>query len=102
MLRRKITERGMVRPGIRLSDEVAVGALIEHGIVTTSDLERLAIRPGATTGGPVVDAGAVAGRFRQRASPSNLADAVRPAALPTRTVYDRRRQRPVHRTRVPG
>ena len=41
VLRRKITERGMVRPGIRLSDEVAVGALIEHGIVTTSDLERL-------------------------------------------------------------
>jgi len=41
VLRRKITERGLVRPGIRLSDEVAVGALIEHGIITGSDLDRL-------------------------------------------------------------
>jgi hypothetical protein len=42
VLRRKLTERGMVRPGVRLSDEVAVGALIETGIITTSDLDRLA------------------------------------------------------------
>lgn len=41
VLRRKITERGMVRPGVRLSDEVAVGALIENGIVTDSDLARI-------------------------------------------------------------
>jgi hypothetical protein len=42
VLRRKLTERGLVRPGVRLSDEVAVGALIETGIITTSDLARLA------------------------------------------------------------
>ena len=42
VLRRKITERGLVRPGARLSDEVAVGALIENGVVTAADLERLA------------------------------------------------------------
>ncbi len=41
VLRRKLTERGMVRTGVRLSDEVAVGALIENGIVTDSDLERI-------------------------------------------------------------
>jgi hypothetical protein len=41
VLRRKIGERGLVRPDIRLSDEVAVGALIEHGIVTPEDLGRL-------------------------------------------------------------
>jgi hypothetical protein len=42
VLRRKLTERGLVRPGVRLSDEVAVGALIETGIITASDLGRLA------------------------------------------------------------
>jgi hypothetical protein len=42
VLRRKITERGMVRPGIRLSDEVAVGALIENGIIAGSDLDKIA------------------------------------------------------------
>jgi hypothetical protein len=42
VLRRKITERGLVRAGARLSDEVAVGALIENGVVTAADLERLA------------------------------------------------------------
>jgi len=42
VLRRKIFERGLVRPGIRLSDEVAVGVLIENGIVAASDLARLA------------------------------------------------------------
>jgi hypothetical protein len=41
VLRRKIQERGLVRPGIRLSDEVAVGALIENGVITTADLDRL-------------------------------------------------------------
>jgi hypothetical protein len=41
VLRRKIGERGIVRPGVRLSDEVAVGALIESGIITTDDLDRL-------------------------------------------------------------
>jgi hypothetical protein len=41
VLRRKLLERGMVRPGVRLSDEVAVGALIEGGIVTPEDLDRL-------------------------------------------------------------
>jgi len=42
VLRRKIVERGLVRPGVRLSDEVAVGALIEHAIITAADLDRLA------------------------------------------------------------
>ena len=41
VLRRKIVERGLVRPGTRLSDEVAVGALIENGIVGPADLARL-------------------------------------------------------------
>ncbi|HTZ30021.1 MAG TPA: hypothetical protein VMC83_38860 [Streptosporangiaceae bacterium] len=41
VLRRKIVERGLVRPGIRLSDEVAVGALIDTGIIAASDLSRL-------------------------------------------------------------
>jgi hypothetical protein len=41
VLRRKIVERGLVRPGTRLSDEVAVGALIENGIVAPADLARL-------------------------------------------------------------
>jgi hypothetical protein len=41
VLRRKILDRGLVRPGVRLSDEVAVGALIENGIITSADLDRL-------------------------------------------------------------
>ncbi len=41
VLRRKLTERGLVRAGMRLSDEVAVGALIENGIVTEGDLDRI-------------------------------------------------------------
>jgi hypothetical protein len=41
VLRRKIAERGLVRPGVRLSDEVAVGVLIENGIISASDLARL-------------------------------------------------------------
>jgi hypothetical protein len=41
VLRRKIVERGLVRPGLRLSDEVAVGVLIDAGIVAAGDLARL-------------------------------------------------------------
>jgi hypothetical protein len=41
VLRRKIVERGLVRPGIRLSDEVAVGVLIENGTIAAADLARL-------------------------------------------------------------
>ena len=41
VLRRKIVERGLVRPGIRLSDEVAVGTLIDAGIIAAGDLSRL-------------------------------------------------------------
>lgn len=41
VLRRKIIERGLVRPGTRLSDEVAVGVLIENGTITADDLTRL-------------------------------------------------------------
>jgi hypothetical protein len=41
VLRRKIVERGLVRPGMRLSDEVAVGVLIDTGIVAHADLARL-------------------------------------------------------------
>ena len=40
VIRRKIIERGLVRPDIRLSDEVAVGVLIEHGIISPDDLSR--------------------------------------------------------------
>jgi hypothetical protein len=41
VLRRKIIERGLVRPGTRLSDEVAVGVLIENGTIAATDLTRL-------------------------------------------------------------
>jgi len=41
VLRRKITDRGLARAEVRLSDEVAVRILIEHGIVTSADLGRL-------------------------------------------------------------
>jgi hypothetical protein len=41
VLRRKIVERSLVRAGIRLSDEVAVGVLIDTGIVAPADLDRL-------------------------------------------------------------
>jgi hypothetical protein len=41
VLRRKITERGLVRADTRLSDEVVVAVLIEHGIITSADLARL-------------------------------------------------------------
>jgi hypothetical protein len=41
VLRRKIADRGLAAPAVRLSDEVAVRALIEHNIVTAADLRRL-------------------------------------------------------------
>jgi hypothetical protein len=41
-LRRKIAERGLAAPDVRLSDEVAVRVLIEHGIIAASDLRLLA------------------------------------------------------------
>ena len=58
VLRRKIIERGLVRPGVRLSDEVVVGALIENGIISP-DRPGPVERPGLVleAGGPVVDAG---------------------------------------------
>jgi hypothetical protein len=42
VLRRKIAERGLAGPDVRLSDEVAVRILIEHGIVGPGDLRLLA------------------------------------------------------------
>ena len=41
VLRRKIADRGLAAAGVRLSDEVAVRILIEHGIITSADLSRL-------------------------------------------------------------
>jgi hypothetical protein len=41
VLRRKIADRGLVAGDVRLSDEVAVRVLIEHGIITTADLARI-------------------------------------------------------------
>ncbi len=41
VLRRKIVDRGLLRADVRLSDEVVVRVLIEHGIITTADLGRL-------------------------------------------------------------
>jgi hypothetical protein len=41
VLRRKITERGLAGPDVRLSDEVAVRLLIEHGVVAAGDLRLL-------------------------------------------------------------
>lgn len=41
VLRHKISERGLVRPGMRLSDEVVVEVLIEHEVITPADLARL-------------------------------------------------------------
>jgi len=40
-LRRKIADRGLAGPDVRLSDEVAVRVLIEHGVVSTGDLRLL-------------------------------------------------------------
>jgi hypothetical protein len=41
VLRRKITDRGLTGPDVRVSDEVAVRVLIDHGIISTADLARL-------------------------------------------------------------
>jgi hypothetical protein len=41
VLRRKIADRGLAPADVRLSDEVAVRILIEHGIITSADLTRL-------------------------------------------------------------
>ena len=41
VLRRKIADRGLVPSSVRLSDEMAVRILIEHGIITSADLSRL-------------------------------------------------------------
>jgi hypothetical protein len=41
VLRHKIADRGLVRADTRLSDEVVVRLLIEHGIVTAADLGKL-------------------------------------------------------------
>ena len=41
VLRRKIADRGLAAADVRISDEVAVRILIEHGIITTADLGRL-------------------------------------------------------------
>ncbi len=40
-LRHKITERALVRPGVRLSDEVVVEVLLENAVITSADLARL-------------------------------------------------------------
>ena len=42
VLRRKISERGLASQDVRLSDEVAVRVLIEHGVVSAADLQLLA------------------------------------------------------------
>jgi hypothetical protein len=41
VLRRKITDRGLAGADVRLSDEVAVRILIEHGVVASGDLRLL-------------------------------------------------------------
>lgn len=41
VLRRKIAARGLVKPGIRLSDEVVVQVILEHAVLTHADLARL-------------------------------------------------------------
>lgn len=41
VLRRKITERGLTAPDVRVSDEVAVRILIEHGVIAPGDLRLL-------------------------------------------------------------
>jgi hypothetical protein len=40
-LRQKIAERGLVRPGVRLSDEVVAEVLLEYAVITPADLTRL-------------------------------------------------------------
>jgi len=41
VLRRKISDHGLAGPATRLSDEVAVRILIDHGIITSADLGRM-------------------------------------------------------------
>jgi hypothetical protein len=41
VLRHKIADRGLVRADMRLSDEVVVRVLIEHGIIAAADLSKL-------------------------------------------------------------
>ena len=41
VLRRRIADRGLAAANVRLSDEVAVRILIEYGIITPGDLDRL-------------------------------------------------------------
>jgi hypothetical protein len=41
VLRRKLADRGLAGPDVRLSDEVAVRILVEHGVITSADLARL-------------------------------------------------------------
>ncbi len=41
VLRRKIADHGLAGTDVRLSDEVAVRILIDHGIITTADLGRV-------------------------------------------------------------
>jgi hypothetical protein len=41
VLRRKIADRSLAAADVRISDEVAVRILIEHGIITSADLSRL-------------------------------------------------------------
>ena len=67
VLRRKIADRGLAAAGVRLSDEVAVRILIEHGIITSADLSRLddpvlAFPPGR----PLVDPGLINRRAARR------------------------------------
>ena len=75
VLRRKIIERGLVRPGIRLSDEVAVGVLIDNGTIAPSDLARLdRSRLVLPPGRPLVDPGQLAAATRRPAPGSGAAD----------------------------
>jgi transcriptional regulator with XRE-family HTH domain len=41
VLRRKIADRGLAAPDVRLADEVTVRILVENGVVTSADLARL-------------------------------------------------------------
>jgi hypothetical protein len=41
VLRRKIADHGLAGQDVRLSDEVVVRILIDHGIITAADLRRL-------------------------------------------------------------
>ncbi len=42
VIRRKIIDRGLAAPDVRLSDEVAVRILIDNGVITPADLARFA------------------------------------------------------------